>query len=222
MAIANRIDLTGCLTVEDCEQILFSDETGSLVSACVDDQNDLGYGLIGGIALNDVTGAILNIYYPGLTTPFKFTFTIVNAVITVATLTDLNGTVTNITANLESTVFPLTEFDITLAAYGVTLPELTDGIIKWDYTISGTSGVDDFGYVTSGGILNTCDVECCIENKYLELDPTCQCSENKKQIIKEAEFWLAAAKYAINVGQDSKADALLTKAKDVCNSNCDC
>lgn len=221
-----RPDLTGCLEIENCENLFFSDKTGLLVTDCTCDYNELGYGLEDGIELDDVTGAILSVFYPSLSTAFIFTFTIVNHVITACTLTDLNGTVTTVTSDLTTTEFPLNEFPINLEEYGITFPALTDGIVKWEYTISGTSDVDTpsepFNYTTSGGILNTCSIECCIENKYLELDANCDCCADKKEAIKESEFWLAAAKYAINVGQDIKAQGFLDKAIDTCNYNCDC
>jgi hypothetical protein len=219
-----RVDLSGSICVEDaCSKLIFNDDTGFLVSECADDQNDLGYGLAGGIALNDVTEAILNVYYPSLTTPFKFTFAITNHVITECILTDLNGNDTDITADLESTVFPLTDFQVNLEAYSVTFPELTDGIIEWDYTISGVSGGLSFSYTTSSGGLSDCDVNCCIENKYLELLTDCGCSDDKIETIKMAEIFANAARLAVNVGQDSKADGFITKANEICNNNCkDC
>lgn len=219
-----RVDLSGEISIESgCTQILFNDTTGSLVSACNDTQNDLGYGLVGGIASTDVTQAILNVYYPSITTPYIFTFTIASNVITAATLTDLNGTVTSILANLESTVFPLVDFDITLAAYGVTLPELTDGIVNWDYTISGVSASLSFSYTTSDGQLSDCTVDCCIENKYIDLDLNCGCIDDKIKTIIMSEIFLWGARYSMNIGQDDKTDNFITKANDLCNSNCaDC
>lgn len=224
MALTNRIDLTGCLSIEDgCEKLLFSDISGFKVSECADDQNDEGYGLTGGIALNDVTGAILNVYFVGQTVPFKFTFTILNAVITACTLTDLNGTVTDITTDLESTVFPLTDFQVNLAAYGVTFPELVDGIITWDYTISGTSGSDDFNYTTSGGQLSDCIVNCCIEKKYIDLDLNCGSIEDKIDSIIMGEIFLWGARYSVNIGQNDKANGFIEKSNEICNNNCqDC
>lgn len=216
-----RIDLSGCLEIEDgCSKLLFSDDTGFKTSECADDQNDLGYGLTGGIALNDVTEAILNVYFVGQTVPFTFTFTIASAVITACILTDLNGNDTDITADLESTVFPLTDFQINLEAYGVTFPELTDGIITWDYTISGISSSLSFEYTTSGGGLSTCNTDCCIEKKYLAIDTECECLEDKLDSIIMSEIFLNGAKFAINVGQDSKADAMIAKAKEICDDNC--
>lgn len=224
MAITNRIDLSGCLLVkEGCAKLLFSDTTGFLVSECEDDQNDSGYGLDGGIALNDVTEAILNVYFVGQTIPFKFTFTISSAVITECILTDLNGNETNITTNLESTVFPLTDFQINLEAYGVTFPELTDGIVKWDYTISGTVDEEEFSYTTSDGTLVDCTLDCCIENKYRDLDLNCGCLDGKIDDLVLSEIFLWGARFSMNVGQDDKTDNFMAKGNEICNNNCkDC
>ncbi len=219
-----RIDLTGCIEVEKgCTQLLFSDTTGFLVTACNDEYNEFGYGLVDGIALDDVTSAQLNIYYPAMTTPVVFDFIIVNHVITECLFTDINATQTDITSLLESTVFPLTDFDTTLAAYGVEMPALADGIIKWDYTISGVSGGLSFSYTTSDEALSSCSVNCCIENKYVDMDLSCGCFDAKLKDLILSEVLLQGAKYAMNVGQDSKAQGMLDKATEICDSNCqDC
>lgn len=219
-----RIDLTGCIEIEKgCTQLLFSDITGFLVTVCNDEYNEFGYGLTDGIALDDVTSAQLNVYYPSMTTPITFDFIIASHVITECLFTDLNGTVTDITALLESTVFPLTNFDVTLAAYGVTLPEMADGIFKWDYTISGLSGGLSFSYTTSDEALSSCSVNCCIENKYVEMDLSCGCFDDKLKNLILSEVLLQGAKYAMNVGQDNKAQGMLDKATEICDSNCtDC
>ena len=224
MALKERIDLTGCIEIEKgCTQLLFSDITGFLVTLCNDEYNEFGYGLAEGIALDDVTSAQLNVYYPSMTTPITFDFIIASHVITECLFTDLNGTVTDITALLESTVFPLTNFDVTLAAYGVTLPEMADGIFKWDYTISGLSGGLSFSYTTSDEALSSCSVNCCIENKYVEMDLSCGCFDDKLKNLILSEVLLQGAKYAMNVGQDSKAQGMLDKATEICDSNCtDC
>lgn len=225
MAVTNRIDLTGCIKVEKgCTQLLFSDITGFLVTVCNDEYNELGYGLVDGIALDDVTSAQLNVYYPNITTPVTFDFIIASHVITECLFTDLNGTVTDITTLLESTVFPLANFDITLAAYDVILPVLGDGIVKWDYTISGLDTDDEtFSYTTSDEALVSCSTDCCIVNKYVDLDLSCGCFSSKIKDLITSEVLLQGAKYAMNVGQDSKAEGFLNKAKEVCDSNCsDC
>ncbi len=224
MALTERIDLTGCIEIEKgCTQLLFSDSTGFLVTVCNDEYNEFGYGLVDGIALDDVTSAQLNIYYPSMTTTVTFDFIIASHVITECLFTDLNGTITDITTLLENTTFPLTNFDVTLAAYDVELPEMADGIFKWDYTISGVSGGLSFSYTTSDEVLSTCSVNCCIENKYVDMDLSCGCFDAKLKDLILSEVLLQGAKYAMNVGQDSKAQGMLDKATEICDSNCtDC
>ena len=217
-----RLDLSAQICVEDgCTKLLFNDTTGSVDAACAADINEFGYGLVDGITSADVKGAIINVYYPLMTTPVKFTFVIDSNVIIDATITDLNNVVTNIFSLLTSTVFPFVDFDIS-ADYGVTVPEVTDGLYTWNYTISGTSP-EEFSYTTSGGFTSDCTVDCCIEKSYLEMDSNCGCFEDKVKGIIRSEVFLWASRYAINVGQDSKADNFLTKAKESCETNCkDC
>lgn len=224
MAITATVDLTGEINItEGCTKLNFSDITGFKTTSCTCDQNDNGYGLTGGIALNDVTEALLNVYYPEMTTPILFTFAISSAVITSCIVTDLNGDDTDITSFLESTVFPLTDFYINSSTYTVNFPELSDGVYKWDYTISGVSGADPFTYSTEDIVLSDCTANCCIEKKYLELDTDCGCSDNKIDDIIKSEIFLNAARYAASVSQSTKASNFINKANEICDSNCkDC
>lgn len=224
MAITATINLTGEINItEGCTKLTFSDITGFKTTSCTCDQNDNGYGLTGGIALNDVTEAILNVYYPNITTPIIFTFTIASAVITDCTVTDLNANVVNITSFLESTVFPLTDFYINFSDYTIDFPALSDGIFNWDYTISGTSGADPFTYTTQDIVLSDCTANCCIEDKYLELDADCGCADNKITDIIKSEIFLNAARYAASTSQATKASNFINKANEICDSNCkDC
>lgn len=221
MAITARINLSGEVCVDNgCTVLNFCDTTGFLVSACADDQNNLGYGLAGGIALNDVTSAVLNVYYPQMTTPIVFTFTMSGGVITACTLKDLNLVVHDIYAKLASLVFPLVDFNIALD-YGVKLPAVVDGLYKWDYTISGTNASVPFNYTTSDGFISDCNAQCCTSKEYLDID--CSCSDAKIMSIIKQEIFLNGAAYAMNVGMDNKADEFLADAKELCNNKCkDC
>lgn len=219
-----RINLSGSVCVDNgCSQLNFSDTTGFLVSPCVDSQNNLGYGLAGGIALNDVTSAVLNVYFPAITTPIIFNFTIVNGAITACTLTDLKGIVNNIYSKLASTVSPLVNFNIALN-YGVSIPIVADGLYKWDYTINGTSATGvPFNYTTSDAFISDCNAQCCTSNAYLDIDKDCSCSDAKKMSIINQEIFLNGAAYAMNVNMNSKADEFLADAIELCNNKCkDC
>ena len=221
MAITARINLSGEVCVDNgCTALNFCDNTGFLVSACIDDQNSLGYGLAGGIALNDVTSAVLNVYYPNMTTPIVFNFTVLNRAITACTLTDLNLVAHNIYSKLVSLVFPLVDFNIALD-YAVKIPAVVDGLYKWDYTISGLSGGTSFSYTTSDGFISDCNAQCCTSKEYLDID--CSCSDTKIMSIIKQEIFLNGAAYAMNVGMDNKADEFLADAKKLCDNKCkDC
>lgn len=211
-----RLDLSGDICVENgCSDLVFNDTTGFLVAVCSEDQNNNGYGLVGGIAVTDVQLAILNVYFPNVTTPIKFTFTVTGGTITDATLTDVNLVVTNIFSILENTLFPITDFNV-MFNYGVTIPSLIDGTISWDYTISGSG----FFYTTSGTRLSDCLTDCCIANSYLKIDTSCDCSKDKLKNIMLSEILLNASKYSMNIGQDAKANDFISKAKEFCDSNC--
>lgn len=220
-----RLGLSGSLCIENgCSDIIFNDTTGLYETNCSEEQNDTGYGLPGGIAINDVRSAILNVYYPGFTNPFTYNFTVLNGVITAATLTDLNLAVTNILPFLSNTAFPLEDFTTNLSTYGVILPFLTDGVYNWNYTINGSSAtnpVEIFSYTTSGGFLSDCLTNCCIENSYIKLDCSCDCYDDKINKIMKSEIFLNAARYAMNIGQSNKANELIAKAKEYCDSNCE-
>lgn len=217
-----RLDLSAQICVEDsCSKLLFSDTTGSVDADCASDVNEFGYGLVDGITSAEVQSAVINVYYPLMTSPVKFTFVMSSNVILFCIINDLNGVATNITSLLTSTVFPLVDFDIS-ADYGVTIPEVTDGLYTWDYTITGISP-EEFSYTTSGGFTSDCTTDCCIEKSYLQMDSNCGCFDDKVKTIIRSEVFLWASRYAINVGQDSKADEFLTKAKENCETNCkDC
>ncbi len=215
------LDLSGTINVlEGCSKLTFCDTTGFKTTTCTCDQNDNGYGLTGGIDVDDVSEAILNVYFPNSTIPYKFTFQVDTSVITECILTDLNGNDIDITSFLESTAFPLKDFYVNFSDYTIIFPALTDGIVNWDYTISGVSGVESFVYTTSDGQLVDCKANCCIENKYLELDESCDCFSSKIDDIIKSEIFLNAARYAVSVGDETKSQKFLDKSFDICGSNC--
>jgi len=215
-----RIDLSGSLCIEKkCTEVIFNDTTGIKYTPCTCDRNSQGYGLTGGIELNDVTSANLNIYFPGITTPIVFDFTILTSVIVAATLTDLNSNVTDILSLLESTEFPLTNFNVT-RDYGAILPEISDGLFTWDYTITGVTIIEGFYYTTSGEKLSGCKNDCCISNSYVDLDLSCGCLDDKLDKILKSEVFMQAAYYATDMRENTKAIAFLNLSKDICESNC--
>ncbi len=214
------IDLTGDMCVRNgCTELIFNDATGFLVTPCNDEYNEFGYGLIGGISVNDVTTASLIINFPNIDTSIGFVFNINNGVITSAIMTDVNLNNTDITSLLESTVFPFNNFNIT-KDYGVIIPAITDGIYNWDYTITGVSGIENFLYTTSGGFLSDCKAKCCVMNSYLDIDFSCSCSSDKIKSLIKTELLISASNFSIDAGEDSKADDFISKANEICENKC--
>lgn len=204
---------------EGCSKITVQDITGTYDVTT----NPLGYGLPGGITYNDVTSVFIKVYYPDVSTPIIYTFTLSYGTITALDVTDLNGIVYDIYSEL-STLVVANVFNLT-GTTAFTLPTVTDGLFNVEYTIFGTEAVslEQFNYTTNSNFLSTCSADCCITNMYKDLDMCCDCSEDQIVKIQNAETFLAGAKYAIEVGQNEKAICLLTKAKKICDSNCtDC
>ncbi len=204
---------------EGCTKLTVEDVTGDYNAST----NPLGYGLPNGIAYNDVTKITINVYYPSITTPIIYIFTLASGTVTALSVYDLNGTAYDIFADLADLyidgVFNLTGTD------AFTLPTISDGLFNVEYTISGIESVTstEFNYTTNSYFLSTCTVDCCITNMYKNLDMCCDCSEGAIDKIQKAEVFLSGAKYAIAVGQNDKAVCLLDKASDICEGNCtDC
>jgi hypothetical protein len=203
-----------------CSKITVEDVTGAYNVT----SNPLGYGMPNGILQNDINTIVINLYYPDITTPITYTFTLSKAsgslVVTALTVTDLNGVVYNIISEL-SVLYVNNIFDLT-GTEAFTLPTITDGIFSIDFTISGIDSItsQSFEYTTSSDFLSSCNADCCIMEMYKNLDMCCDCSEEEIKRIQKAETFLMGAKCAINIGQDEKSLCLLNKAKEICDGNC--
>jgi hypothetical protein len=204
---------------EKCTKITVQDITGAYNATT----NPLGYGLPNGIALTDITSIVIDVYYPSVTVPITYTITQVAGTPTALTVTDLNGTVYDIFADI-ATLYVAGVFNLT-GETAFTLPKITDGIFNVVYTISGIDAIQslEFNYTTNKEFLSTCSIDCCILNMYQNLDMCCDCSEDAKLKIQDAEVMLTAACFAIESGNTSKAQCLLDKSIALCDNNCtDC
>ena len=217
-----RVSLTiETILSEGCTKLTVEDVTGTYNAIT----NPLGYGLPNGIAYNDITKITINVYYPGITTPIIYIFTLSavtgTSMVTALSVYDLNGTAYDIFADI-ATLYVAGVFNIT-GTDAFTLPTIVDGLFNVEYTISGIESVTstEFNYTTNSYFLSTCAAECCITDMYKNLDMCCDCSEGAIDKIQKAEVFLAGSKYAIAVGQNDKAVCLLDKAKSICEGNCE-
>ena len=195
---------------DTCDGLLFTDET--TYSA-------------GTILSSTVTSVILRLDYSTLGTFLYYTFTISNNVITAARLrvasTGSDGAAgTDILAELASTVFPLVDFDLS-ADYGVTIPDVEDGIYYTTYTIAGNSG-GAYSYNTTEQDIIACSACCCISKMFQEIDPNACCDDKKWMTAMRAASYLSAARYATQGGFVDNAVTALNKAQEVCDDGCGC
>ena len=213
-----RVGLTIETTItEGCTKLTVEDITGEYNAIT----NPLGYGLPNGISYRDVTSITINVYYPGITTPIIYIFTLLLGDVVALSVYDLNGTAYDIFADL-ATLYAGGVFNLT-GTGAFTLPTIADGMFNVEYTIEGIEAVtnEEFSYTTNSYFLSTCAAECCITDMYKNLDMCCDCSESAIDKIQKAEVFLSGAKYAIAIGQNEKAVCLLDKAKDICEGNCE-
>lgn len=215
-----RVGLTIDTVISNsCTKITVQDITGNYNIT----SNPLGYGLPSGISYNDITSIIIDVYYPDITTPITYRFTLALGVVINLSVKGLNGVSYNIFASI-STLYVLGIFNLT-GTTAFVLPKITDGLFNVVYTISGGDATTftEFNYTTNSNFLSTCSTDCCIYDMYNNLDMCCACSENSILNIQKAETFLLGAKYAVDAGLNDKAVCLLNKAKEVCAGNCkDC
>ena len=217
----NRVGLSIEIAKNDkCDALYLEDTTGEYNITT----NPLGYGLPSGIASNDVTEVIVVLRYSTLGTYITYNFTVALGVIQTATLAIEDGTPVDIYSELPSQVWPFDsddQFELT-GDYGVTLPELEDGVFQVEYTISGSSGnpTEEFSYTASEQFVLDCETACCIDKMYADLDPNCGCSDEKQKKADEAYTWLQVARASAELGDTNKAVTALIKAKSICDCNC--
>ena len=201
---------------EGCKEIILWDDSGTYNATT----NPTGYGAPN-IASADVTEATILITPYGSTVGYLFTLTIVTNVITDAIVTDINGTVTNILADLTWDVFPFTEtkpFIITGALLGNGADsQITFGAYDIEYNITDGTNV----YVSTSEELIVCQVCCCVKNAAADLEVTdCSCQDGKADKAYMSKIYLDSAIFAMENGDVTKAVTNLNYAKELCEGKC--
>lgn len=213
-------DLDITLTIQDdCAGLTLTDATGDYDVST----NPFGYGLPGGPTVNNVTLVEIALSYGALDTTLEYSFTVLNGTITAATISLGGATPVSILSALESTDWPFSDgFDLT-ADYGLTIPDFEDDIYSVTYTISGTAAgpeVFDFSSVVKKSV--SCQTECCIQKKFIALDPKCGCEPDAVLTALWGQALLNQATFSAQYGYTDKAIEALNKAKDLCDSDCNC
>lgn len=202
----------------DGEQMFFNDDTGVYNAST----NTGGWGAPNPLTTQVTTFQIIcNWISAG--TIVTYNFTVSSGTITVASVTDGEGTTANILADLASTSFPFDSpdlFDLTdTFDDAIVLPTLADGQFKLTYKV--ISGSVPFTYTTSTTFFRDCDLKCCTKELRLTADPNCDCCEVKER-VNLIEYWHNSALCAVDSGRsDEIALSYFTKAQELCDSDCD-
>lgn len=213
-----RVGLSCTLTTDTtCTTLTFNDTTGTYNAST----NPLGYGLPGGIESSDVTSVNLTVRFETAGIYLTYLFTVASDVITAATLSLNGATAVDITSELLSTVFPIVSFDV-LGDYGVNLPTLEDGVYSAEYTIEGIVVDVPFNYTTSEQIVTDCNVCCCNNKQFLNVDPNCEDFEDKLEDAMIVLGWIQVAKSNAEYGNIEAAVSALNKAAELCDCGCGC
>jgi len=199
-----------------CRDIHFWDITGTYDAST----NPTGYGDASTVVTSTVDGAIITLYPEGYESPIVFTFVIANLVITSATVTAVDGTVTALT--LVNTAFPFTEA-LPFIINGSDLgngddSELTLGAYKLEYEVLVAAAVVGN---SSSDYLIACQVERAVKNAQGALDtPTCDCNDGEVIAAFKSRVLLDSAKYSMENGEPVKAGETLAYAFALANGEC--
>lgn len=179
------------------------------------------------IASSAVTQVLIKVYPPDYTTPYIYTFTILTNVVTAITVTSPAGVATVIaTSRLTSTIWPFLQahpFEALNTDLGFSEDdELTDGHWIIEYIISGPNdgtGVA-FSVTASEDKLFNHQTCCCITKLFINLDPDCDCLEDKIKLATQAQAFLFDSGVSAEADLIAEAVTSLNKAKDICENQC--
>lgn len=202
----------------DGEQMFFSDTTGAYNAV----SNPTGYGAPNPASTTVTTFQVIcNWISAG--TIVTYNFTVSSGTITVASVTDGEGTVYNCLADLASTAFPIVDpnfLDLTdTFDDAIVLPTLADGQFKLTYKV--VSASVPFTYTTSTTFFRMVDLCCCLANLRLEAQPDCECSDSIISRANMVDYWIKSALCAVDTGKSNEtALEYFTKAQELCDSDC--
>lgn len=213
------------LNVNDtCDSLTIEDTTG-LYNAVT---NPLGYNQTGGVTINSVVNVAVILNYETQGLYITYIFTVSSGTITAATLGIQGGTPVSIFTELTSTVFPFTTIPFDLGAdYGVTIPEITDGVYSVNYIIAGAANDSqavstEYSLTTSMQIVDRCDVCICNAKQFLNIDPNCACSDGSLNLAMRTFGYIQASIQAAEYGNVTASVDALNKAIELCDCSCDC
>lgn len=220
MAVSSP-NLTISLTKNStCTSIILEDVTGEYG---VDGNTD-GYNVSGGPTHDDVTDLTIVVTYNSLPTTITYAFTVLNHVITAATLQIASGTPVDILAELPAgnLSFPFESnnpFDL-FADYGVAIPEFTDDIYTVSYQIEGEiTGPEAFDFSTEESLAVLCASQLCVNQKFSELDWSCECASKKSQQALLGQSYINQIGASVALGDLSVGLSALQQLNRLCETS---
>jgi len=214
MALENFITIT---ENDGCQSINFIISTGSYNATT----NPGGFGVPNPASSVMTSMTILVLPY-GFTAGYTFTFTLSSNVITAATSTAPNGTITDIYSSLTSTVFPFSSdapFVITGAMLGYgTSSQIPSDCFYFEMNMSdGTTT-----YTATLDYLTTCVACCCVRTMEAALDGDCDCEADNVKSAARGRILLNCAIWAMEDNSVDKAHTIINKVTEICGKNCNC
>lgn len=204
----------------DGDTMYFADDTGTYNAST----NTGGWGAPN-VATTTVTSFQIKCNWVSAGTIITYNFTVSSGTITVASVTDGEGTTANILASLASTSFPFDSPDLFNLTNdfsdAIVLPTLADGQFILTYKVIGISGGVAYNYTTSTTYFRDCDLKFCVQELRLTADENCDCSDSVISRVNRIQFWWDSALCAVEVGKSSTtALNYFTKAQDLCSEDC--
>lgn len=199
-----------------CSALFLSDITGVYgVDGNVD-----GYGVSGGVTINDVTGVTIVLTYNSLPSTITYGFTVALGIITACTLTIGSGTPADIFDELTSTVWPFESTDPfnLFGDYGVSIPEFADEVFSVLYTITGVAD-GGFEYSADGRLPVVCASQYCVDQMFVELDWECECVADSSKRALLGQSYINQVVAATAIGDLTTAITALNKVKAMCNTS---
>lgn len=207
--------LNFCLAEQcDCKTALFNDTTGVYDV----NTNNGGWGAPNTLS-SAITSATISITPKGYITPIVFTFTINNNNVQSVTRTDEFGVVTNVTALINSYLFPFfnLQFNSELLYGSSPNSDLADG--SYLVTYECTDGVDTF--LNQQWIFFTCLSKRCKDDTVVKGAAGHVTTENQIKIFLNYEYLLGGVSLGDKDFVDAQVDAMASLCLS-CGCGCGC
>jgi hypothetical protein len=207
--------LNFCLAEQcDCKTALFNDTTGVYDAVT----NEGGWGAATTNS-NTITSATIEITPKGYITPIVFAFTINNNNVQSVTRTDEFGVVTNVTALINSYIFPFfqLEFNSELLYGSSPSSDLADGAYLVTYEC--TNGTDTF--MNQQWVFFTCLSKRCKDDTVVRGAAGHVTTENQIKIFLNYEYLLGGVSLGDKDFVDAQVDAMASLCLS-CGCGCGC